>query len=86
MNQVLDTYILAGDENSIGIQLKYESKYIFPHIHKGFYIVSKMYSLFIDKYVEHVSNQKCRPLGGAIIYEDIKRHTKYFQQTNLLQY
>jgi len=86
MNQALDTYILAGGENSIGLQLKHKSKYIFPHIHKGFYIVSKMYGLFIHKYVKHVSNKKCRPLGGAIIYEDIKRQTKYLKQPNLLQY
>lgn len=86
MNQALDIYILAGGKNSTGLQLKYKSKNIFPHIHKGFYIVPKMYGLFIDKYVEYVCNKKCRPLGSAIIYKDIKRHTKYLQQPNLLQH
>ena len=86
MNQALDNYMLAGGKNSIGLRLKYKNKYIFPHIHKGFYIVSKMYGLFIDKYVKHVSNKKCWPLGSTVIYEDIKRHTKYLQQPNLLQY
>jgi len=28
----------------------------------------------------------CRPPGGATVYEDFKRHTKYLQQPNLLQY
>jgi len=86
MNQALDTDMSAGGKNSIGLQLKYKSKYIFSHIHKGFYIVSKMYGSFINKYVEHVSNEKCTPLGGTVIYKDIKRHTKYLQRPNLLQY
>jgi hypothetical protein len=58
MNQALDTFILAGGKNGIGLQLKYKSKYIFPHVHKGYYIFSKMYGLFIDKYVEYGSNKK----------------------------
>lgn len=41
MNQALGTYMLAGGKNSIGLQLKYKSKYIFGTFIKDFTLFLK---------------------------------------------